>query len=127
MTTSHGDGDQEIYGDYSVHHEDQPGSTDDLRRDDGDDDLDRGRPPRERYSAGQRYGNTPWEGRHREASRQRADPAAPARASARTRRRTSAATTSASTARARPPRRRRCTSWRTSATSDRGTAGPTSG
>jgi hypothetical protein len=26
MTTSHGDGDQEIYGDYSVDDEDQPGN-----------------------------------------------------------------------------------------------------
>ena len=30
MTTSHGDGDQEIYGDYSVDDEDQPSNLEDL-------------------------------------------------------------------------------------------------
>ncbi|MDF1603980.1 DUF5709 domain-containing protein [Nocardioides sp. YIM 152315] len=71
MTTSHGDGDQETYGDYSVDDEDQPGNIDDLGDDDVDDELDRGYSPPERYSAGQRYGNTPWEEEHRESIDQR--------------------------------------------------------
>ena len=71
MTTSHGDGDQEIYGDYSVDDEDQPGNIDDLGDEDVDDELDRGYSPPERYSAGQGYGNTPWEEEHRESIDQR--------------------------------------------------------
>lgn len=71
MTTSHGDGDQELYGDYSVDDEDQPGNIDDLGDDDVDDELDRGYSPPERYSAGQGYGNTPWEEEHRETIDQR--------------------------------------------------------
>ncbi|MFC7492895.1 MULTISPECIES: DUF5709 domain-containing protein [unclassified Nocardioides] len=71
MTTSHGDGDQEIYGDYSVDDEDQPGNIDDLGDQDVDDELDRGYSPPERYSAGQGYGNTPWEEEHRESIDQR--------------------------------------------------------
>lgn len=71
MTTSHGDGDQEQYGDYSVDDEDQPGNIDDLGDDDVDDELDRGYSPPERYSAGQGYGNTPWEEEHRETIDQR--------------------------------------------------------
>ena len=68
---SHGDGEQEIYGDYSVDDEDQPGNIDDLGDDDVADELDRGYSPPERYSAGQRYGNTPWEEAHRETIDQR--------------------------------------------------------
>ncbi|MBB3041334.1 DUF5709 domain-containing protein [Nocardioides soli] len=71
MTTSHGDGDQELYGDYSVDDEDQPGNIDDLGDDDVDDELDRGYSPPERYSVGQGYGNTPWEEEHRETIDQR--------------------------------------------------------
>src|SRR6478752_8102589 len=70
MTTS-GDGDQDIYGDYSVDGEDQPGNIDDLGDDDVDDPLDRGYSPPEKYSAGQGYGNTPWEEEHRETIDQR--------------------------------------------------------
>jgi len=70
MTTS-GDGDQDIYGDYSVDGEDQPGNIDDLGDDDVDDELDRGYSPPEKYSAGQGYGNTPWEEEHRETIDQR--------------------------------------------------------
>lgn len=68
---SHGDGDQESYGDYSVDDEDQPGNIDDLGDDDVDDELDRGYSPPEKYSAGQGYGNTPWEEEHRETIDQR--------------------------------------------------------
>jgi hypothetical protein len=71
VTTSHGDGDQEIYGDYSVDDEDQPGNIDDLGDEDVEDELDRGYSPPERYSAGQGYGNTPWEEEHRESIDQR--------------------------------------------------------
>ena len=71
MAPSHGDGDQESYGDYSVDDEDQPGNIDDLGDDDVDDELDRGYSPPERYSAGQGYGNTPWEEEHRETIDQR--------------------------------------------------------
>ncbi len=73
MTTSHGDGDQEIYGDYSVDDEDQPGNLEDLGDGDVDDPLDRGYSPPEKYSAGQGYGNTPWEEEHRETIDQRLD------------------------------------------------------
>jgi Family of unknown function (DUF5709) len=69
--TSHGDGDQEIYGDYSVDDEDQPGNLEDLPDDDVVDELDRGYSPPEKYSAGQGYGNTPWEEEHRESIDQR--------------------------------------------------------
>jgi hypothetical protein len=68
---SHGDGEQEIYGDYSVDDEDQPGNIDDLGDDDVADELDRGYSPPEKYSAGQGYGNTPWEEEHRETIDQR--------------------------------------------------------
>ena len=71
MTTSHGDGDQELYGDYSVDDEDQPGNIEDLGDGDVEDELDRGYSPPERYSAGQGYGNTPWEEAHRETIDQR--------------------------------------------------------
>ena len=69
--TSHGDGDQELYGDYSVDDEDQPGNIDDLGDGDVEDELDRGYSPPESYSAGQGYGNTPWEEEHRESIDQR--------------------------------------------------------
>jgi hypothetical protein len=68
---SQGDGEQEIYGDYSVDDEDQPGNIDDLGDDDVADELDRGYSPPEKYSAGQGYGNTPWEEEHRESIDQR--------------------------------------------------------
>lgn len=68
---SQGDGDQEIYGDYSVDDEDQPGNIDDLGDEDVEDELDRGYSPPEKYSAGQGYGNTPWEEEHRESIDQR--------------------------------------------------------
>jgi len=71
VTTSHGDGDQELYGDYSVDDEDQPGNIEDLGDGDVQDELDRGYSPPERYSAGQGYGNTPWEEAHRETIDQR--------------------------------------------------------
>ena len=61
MTTSHGDGDQEIYGDYSVDDEDQPSNLEDLGDSDVEDELDRGYSPPEKWSAGQGYGNTPLE------------------------------------------------------------------
>jgi hypothetical protein len=68
---SHADGDQESYGDYSVDDEDQPGNIEDLPDGDVKDELDRGYSPPERYSAGQGYGNTPWEEEHRENIDQR--------------------------------------------------------
>ena len=69
--TSSGDGDQEIYGDYSVDDEDQPSNIEGLGDEDVDDELDRGYSPPEHYSAGQGYGNTPWEEEHRESIDQR--------------------------------------------------------
>lgn len=56
--------DHDSYGDYSVDSEDQLDPQDTL--DDGDvgDELDRGYSPPERWSAGQRYGNTAWEAEH---------------------------------------------------------------
>ncbi len=68
---SHADGDQEIYGDYSVDDEDQPSNIEGLPEDDVEDELDRGYSPPEKYSAGQGYGNTPWEEEHRETIDQR--------------------------------------------------------
>ena len=64
-------GDQEIYGGYSVDDEDQPGNIDDLGDPTVADELDRGYSPPEKYSAGQGYGNTPWEEEHREGIDQR--------------------------------------------------------
>ena len=69
--TSSDNGDQEIYGGYSVDDEDQPGNIDDLGDPDVADELDRGYSPPEKYSAGQGYGNTPWEEEHRESIDQR--------------------------------------------------------
>ena len=54
-------GDQESYGDYSVDDEDQPSNIDALPDDDVEDELDRGYSPPERWSAGQGFGNTPYE------------------------------------------------------------------
>jgi hypothetical protein len=54
-------GDQESYGDYSVDDEDQPSNIDGLPDSDVDDELDRGYSPPEKWSAGQGYGNTPYE------------------------------------------------------------------
>src|SRR5690349_5787435 len=71
VTTSHGDGDQEIYGDYSVDDEDQPSNLEDLGDGDVADALDRGYSPPEKWSAAQGYGNTPWEEEHRETIDQR--------------------------------------------------------
>jgi hypothetical protein len=69
--------DRDSYGDYSVDDEDQPGAEgsatgappDPTR--DAEDDLDAGYSPPERYSAGEGYGNTPWEEEHRETIDQR--------------------------------------------------------
>jgi len=69
--SSSDNGDQEIYGGYSVDDEDQPGNIDDLGDPTVADELDRGYSPPERYSAGQGYGNTPWEEEHREGIDQR--------------------------------------------------------
>ena len=69
--SSQGDGDQEIYGGYSVDDEDQPSNLEDLPDEDVVDELDRGYSPPEKYSAGQGYGNTPWEEEHRETIDQR--------------------------------------------------------
>jgi len=84
-TMSHGDGSQEIYGDYSVDDEDQPGNIEDLGDSDVEDELDRGYSPPEQYSAAQGYGNTPWEEQQGESLDQRLrqeipeeDPYAPA-------------------------------------------------
>lgn len=64
-------GDQEIYDGYSVDDEDQLTPEDTLEEADVDDELERGYSPPERYSAGQGYGNTPWEEEHRETIDQR--------------------------------------------------------
>jgi hypothetical protein len=55
--------DGESYGDYSVDDEDQLTAEDTLEDPEGDvaDALDRGYSPREDWSAGQRFGNTPYE------------------------------------------------------------------
>ena len=61
MTTSDPN-DTESYGDYSVDDEDQPGAEDFLLDEEGmKDELDRGYSPPEHYSAGQGFGNTPYE------------------------------------------------------------------
>jgi hypothetical protein len=51
----------ETYGDYSVDDEDQPSNLEDLGDSDVEDELDRGYSPPEKYSAGQGFGNTPYE------------------------------------------------------------------
>jgi len=65
-------GDSEIYNDYSVDDEDQPGAEDLLLDDEGmEDELDRGYSPPENWSAAEGYGNTPWEEAHGETLEQR--------------------------------------------------------
>ena len=53
--------DAETYHDYSVDDEDQPSNVDGLPDSDVADELDRGYSPPEQWSAGQGYGNTPYE------------------------------------------------------------------
>ena len=62
MSTPDGD-ENEFYNGYSVDDEDQPqGDGDSLTDNRGlDDPLDEGYSPPEKWSAGQRYGNTEWE------------------------------------------------------------------
>jgi hypothetical protein len=61
VTQQGNDGDQESYGDYSVDDEDQPSNIDGLGDPDVADELDRGYSPPEKWSAGQGFGNTPFE------------------------------------------------------------------
>ena len=70
---SENSGENETYHDYSVDDEDQPqGDGDSLVGDRGlAEPLDEGYSPPEKYSAGQGYGNTPWEEEHRETIDQR--------------------------------------------------------
>ena len=63
MTTNEPN-DPEQYDDYSVDDETQLQPEDTLADDDVADELDRGYSPPEKYSAAQRYGNTPWEQAH---------------------------------------------------------------
>jgi len=63
--------DQESYGDYSVDDEDQPSNIDGLADPDVEDELDRGYSPPESYSAGQGFGNTPFEEASGESLEQR--------------------------------------------------------
>lgn len=58
---THDHGDAEIYDGYSVDDEDQLTPADTLEGGDVEDELDRGYSPREGYSAGQGFGNTPYE------------------------------------------------------------------
>ncbi|MBM0124963.1 DUF5709 domain-containing protein [Pimelobacter simplex] len=62
--TSNDPNDSEQYDDYSVDDETQLQPEDTLADDDVADELDRGYSPPEKYSAAQRYGNTPWEQAH---------------------------------------------------------------
>ena len=77
--SSHSEGESEIYEGYSVDDEDQPSNIEDLGDGDVEDELDRGYSPPEKYSAGQGYGNTPWEEEHRETIDQRIDQEVPER------------------------------------------------
>ncbi|GAA4077108.1 DUF5709 domain-containing protein [Nocardioides kongjuensis] len=63
MTTNEPNDDEQYEG-YSVDDETQLQPEDTLADDDVDDELDRGYSPPEKYSAAQRYGNTPWEQAH---------------------------------------------------------------
>lgn len=63
MTTNEPN-DPEQYEDNSVDDETQLQPQDTLADDDVEDELDRGYSPPEKYSAAQRYGNTPWEQAH---------------------------------------------------------------
>lgn len=56
--------DPKQYEGYSVDDEDQLQPEDTLADGDVEDELDRGYSPPEKYSAAQRYGNTPWEQAH---------------------------------------------------------------
>jgi hypothetical protein len=60
-STEGGDGADELYHGYSVDDEDQPSNLEDLGDPDVEDELDRGYSPPEKYSAGQGFGNTPYE------------------------------------------------------------------
>jgi hypothetical protein len=60
-STESGDGAEELYHGYSVDDEDQPSNLEDLGDPDVEDELDRGYSPPEQYSAGQGFGNTPYE------------------------------------------------------------------
>ena len=62
---------KEVYGDYSVDDEDQPAAEDFMLDETVTDEGERGYSPPEKYSAGQGYGNTPWEEEHRETIDQR--------------------------------------------------------
>lgn len=77
MTTSHGDGEQELYEGYSVDDEDQPSNIEGLGDPDVADELDRGYSPPEKWSAAEGYGNTPWEEEHRETIDQRVEQEVP--------------------------------------------------
>lgn len=59
VSTSEPDG--ETYGDYSVDDENQPSNLEDIPDPEVEDELDRGYSPPENYSAGQGFGNTPFE------------------------------------------------------------------
>jgi hypothetical protein len=59
--TSTDPADGETYGDYSVDDENQPSNLEDVGDSDVEDELDRGYSPPEKYSAGQGFGNTPFE------------------------------------------------------------------
>ena len=61
MTELGNEGDKESYGDYSVDDEDQPSNIDGIDDPDVVDELDRGYSPPEQWSAGQGFGNTPFE------------------------------------------------------------------
>ena len=61
MTELGNEGDKESYGDYSVDDEDQPSNIDGIDDPDVVDELDRGYSPPEKWSAGQGFGNTPFE------------------------------------------------------------------
>ena len=76
MTTSDAN-ESEIYHDYSVDDEDQPGAEATLPEDDVEDPLDRGYSPPEKPSAAQGYGNTPWEEAHGETLDQRVEQEVP--------------------------------------------------
>jgi hypothetical protein len=67
----------ETYNDYSVDDEDQPSNVDDLGDPDVDDALDRGYSPPEKWSAGQGYGNTPYEEAEGESLDQRLEQEVP--------------------------------------------------
>lgn len=56
--------DTESYDGYSVDDETQLDPSDTLEDGDVREELDRGYSPPERWSAAQRYGNTPWEAAH---------------------------------------------------------------